>query len=645
MPGLDGIRGIGVVVVMLFHAGQFHAGAAVIDAFFLLSGFLITGLLLGEREKYGSIGLGAFWARRVRRLLPALFFMLAGIALIALVWAEADELATIRKDGLATLGYVANWNAIYGSQDYWDLFKAPSPLEHTWSLAIEEQFYLIWPLLFVGVLTFTRGSVKILLTVCAGLAVASTAWMWYLYEPGQSVQRLYLGTDTRATAFLAGCGLACLLHWRGEVTSRRGRVVLETAAAFSLVAIALIWGFVDGNNPFVYRGGLFTHAALMLVLIAAVAHSSQGPSARFLSWRPFVLVGLISYGLYLWHLPVFIVLNEQRTGLSGWDLTAIRIAVSIAIATLSYLVIENPIRRGALRGWKIQAAVPAAALVLAGLLLVTTTGATSTTQLAFQEAEKTASGTDLGDAPLPSPGGDDEPRIMVVGDSVGVFLGITMKGQEDDLGIVSYNASQGGCTFTRGADTVRTPQVGGGELEEPAEHCADDWAEAAQEFRPDVVFAAFGGGGRVDPKIDGEFLVPCTPEHAAWYTENFSVAVDELAATGAHVMLTTTPYWLAGEFQGREDVESWLDNVINDRIDCIDALNAEIAASNPNLDLIDLREWVCPDGVCREEVDGVTLREDGVHYLDEAAALVNEWALPQLLAAIPDDPPTATGTS
>src|SRR5260221_6961507 len=146
-PALDGLRGLAVAGVLLFHGGHLTGGFLGVDAFFVLSGFLITSLLLAEAGDRGGIALGAFWARRARRLLPALACVLAAVAVYAVLYAKADDLATIRGDALATIGYFANWRAIFTSPDYWAMFRNQSPLDHTWSLALEEQFYLVWPLI------------------------------------------------------------------------------------------------------------------------------------------------------------------------------------------------------------------------------------------------------------------------------------------------------------------------------------------------------------------------------------------------------------------------------------------------------------------------------------------------------------------
>ena len=216
MPALDGIRALAVAAVLLYHGEVSWAqgGYLGVDAFFVLSGFLITSLLLAEWRGEGRIALSAFWARRARRLLPALFLVLAGVAVYGAVVAAPVELDQLRRDGLSALGYVANWGQIFSHQSYFQSFAAPSPLRHTWSLAIEEQFYLVWPLLVAGVLRWRRGSFRSLTMITGALLVASATWMVLLYTPGADPTRVYYGTDTRAQSLLMGALLALVLARR-----------------------------------------------------------------------------------------------------------------------------------------------------------------------------------------------------------------------------------------------------------------------------------------------------------------------------------------------------------------------------------------------------------------------------------------------
>ncbi|MEZ5169427.1 MAG: acyltransferase family protein [Acidimicrobiia bacterium] len=636
MPGLDGVRGVAVLAVLLFHAGHLAGGFLGVDAFLALSGFLITSLLLSEFATNRSVGLGAFWARRVRRLIPGLLFMLAGVALYALLVAEAEELERIRQDALATLGYVANWNTLFQGDDYWALFAAPSPLEHAWTLAIEEQFYLIWPIAFAGLVMWWKLTSRALFGFCVTGAVAASAWMWFLYTPGGPTQRVYVGTDTRATALLGGAALACWIAWRGETTSRIGRSVLEVLAIISVGGLAWAWIAASGQSAMLYRGGFLLHAVPVVIVIAAAAHSRAGPVGRMLSWRPLVWLGLISYGLYLWHWPVYVFLSPTRTGLEGWSLTAVRIAVSLAIAVFSYHAIEMPVRRGALRGWRIQALLPAAVVAIAVLLVATTTGAVS--RPTFDETVAAAA-ADAEDLTPPSPPvaetADRPPRILVVGDSLGYFLGQDMAARGDELGVVAFDSSLPGCVFTPGNPRYRSRDVDRMKIRDGTE-CSRHWERVVGEFEPDLTVAIFGGGARADVEVDGTWLEPCTPGYAEWYRRSFHEAVDVLAASGSRVVLTNAPLWSTAGLDSNPNFLASR-NWVNDRVRCINDLTREVADDDPTLGYVDLDDFFCDNDGCAEKIDGVTLREDGVHFKDEAAGMLNDWLVPQLVRLVPPD--------
>ncbi len=357
VPALDGLRGAAVAGVLLFHADLLLGGYLGVDLFFVLSGFLISSLLLAERRERGRIDLRRFWGRRARRLLPALAGLLAGVVVFAVIFADSNQLGQIRSDALATMFYVANWHAIFSKTGYWDLFVAPSPLEHMWSLAIEEQFYVIWPFVAYAVLRTRRTSdgkvphgPRRLFVVSVVLALASLTTMVLLASPA-SVERVYLGTDTRAASMLIGAALASWLAWRGPVRTAVGRMVVELLGIAGLLVLAVAWVRVDGQTIGLYRGGLFLCGLSVVAVIAAVAHPRSGPLAAVLSIRPLRWLGMISYGLYLWHWPTFIVLDEQRVGLSRWPLFAVRLVVSLALALVSFHALEKPIRERRMPRW------------------------------------------------------------------------------------------------------------------------------------------------------------------------------------------------------------------------------------------------------------------------------------------------------
>jgi len=208
VPAIDGLRGIALLGVLAFHAnGALRGGYLGVDLFFVLSGFLITRILLAEQQATGRIDLRSFWVRRARRLFPALLALMPAIGLYAYFLTPPAGLAGIRADALSTLGYVANWSAIFSHRSYWELFRSPSPLEHTWSLAIEEQFYVVWPL--VVFLVLRRFGARALFAVAAGLAALSMVAMVALFDPERTM-RVYYGTDTRAATILAGAAFACV---------------------------------------------------------------------------------------------------------------------------------------------------------------------------------------------------------------------------------------------------------------------------------------------------------------------------------------------------------------------------------------------------------------------------------------------------
>jgi len=380
-PALDGLRAFAVASVIAYHfgAGWMTGGFLGVDAFFVLSGFLITSLLLSEWGRRRHIDLPGFWARRARRLLPALLLVLGAIALYAVVLAPTDQLRSLRADGLASLFYVANWRFVLSGQSYFALFTLPSPMRHLWSLAIEEQFYLVWPLVVLACLRIGRGSRTVLAGVCVAGIAASVAVMAMLYEPADP-SRAYYGTDARAHTILVGALLALLLARRRPRTRSAGRglhvlgVVVHADCQRACVS-------VTNQRSDMYHGGSLLFAIAVAVVIASAVQPGHSPLRAFLSLGLLRWIGMISYGLYLWHWPATVVLNESRTGLSGAPLAALRLAVTVGAAALSFYLVEQPIRRGALRGWKARVALPTGFATAAALLVVTTVGATAATPL------------------------------------------------------------------------------------------------------------------------------------------------------------------------------------------------------------------------------------------------------------------------
>ena len=349
LPALDGLRAVSVAAVVAFHLGRLRGGFIGVDVFFVVSGFLITRLLLAEREGTGRIALGAFWGRRFRRLVPALLVILAGVAVASRAWLPSWRLTGIRHDSLATLAYVANWRFVASGQSYFAQGVGPSPLRHAWSLAIEEQFYVVWPLLVLGVVALARKRHRLLLLVLTSVgALASAGWMAFEASRGVDLSRLYYGTDSRAFALLAGAWVAT---WWDPVVADAPRPVhdapprplarLAGAALIPLAVLALV-GAEDAG--WFYRYGFQATAVLAGVAVAGLA-IGEGGVARALGSPALRWIGRRSYGIYLWSWPTQVFASEHFH-LRGLTLDATVVAVAVGAAALSFRFIEEPIRLG-----------------------------------------------------------------------------------------------------------------------------------------------------------------------------------------------------------------------------------------------------------------------------------------------------------
>ena len=346
LPGLDGLRALAVLAVLLYHARPewLPGGFLGVEVFFVISGFIITRGLLQEWQKSGRIDLRGFWLRRARRLLPALFLLLAGVMAYASMF-ETEAVAALRGDVLAALAYVTNWHLIFGEQSYFASFEKPSLLLHLWSLAIEEQFYLVWPLLLAALLPLLRTKGTFALII-AGI-VASTVGMAALYEPGTDTSRLYYGTDTRAAGLLCGAALAFLLS-----KSRLG-AQSRSPLAITLLGVAGLGGLIvaayamSETGALLYQGGFLAVSLLSAALIFGATRDSL--LSRLLGVAPLRWVGARSYGIYLWHWPIFLMTWPDQPSL---DVLAAQVVATVVIAALSYRFVETPIRHGALaRAW------------------------------------------------------------------------------------------------------------------------------------------------------------------------------------------------------------------------------------------------------------------------------------------------------
>ncbi len=349
VAGLDGLRAMAVIAVLLFHAEfSFASGGFLgVSLFFTLSGFLITTLLIDEYETTGTLSLRRFYGRRVRRLLPAAYAGLALVVVLSGWWAD-DQLRRLPGDLIAAVANVANWRFAFSSARYEDLFLgAPSPVAHFWSLAIEEQIYLVLPVVVLFALRRGRGT----LAVTTGVLLAASIGATLLTTDRDLI---YNGTHTRAAELLAGVALAQILQQRARAGSSSGSTAPirhdRRTVGNGVVGAIAVGGFValvaagSLQQSWIYRGG-FVGVALLSSALIAVVVDGRFP-ARLLEARPLVAIGKVSYGIYLFHWPVFLVLDEQRTGLPQIPLFALRCAVTAALTVASYRLIEQPVRTG-----------------------------------------------------------------------------------------------------------------------------------------------------------------------------------------------------------------------------------------------------------------------------------------------------------
>ncbi|HQR78682.1 MAG TPA: acyltransferase family protein [Actinomycetota bacterium] len=389
LPGLDGIRAIAVLAVLLYHSGVpgVPGGFLGVDVFFVLSGFLISSLLLQEIERTSAVSFGQFYLRRARRLLPALLATLALSSVLVLVFAR-DAAAQFRHDALASLAYGTNWWYVIQDLSYFEAMGRPPMLQHLWSLAVEEQFYLLWPLCLVALYRWRGrpgvGRIALSAALFSTLLMALGSFIWNLPAAGDA-SRLYFGTDTHAMGLLLGAALATV--WRPGALPRNvaapARVVLWTIA---LAAVALLLGIfhnVGEASPWLYRGGFLVVSGVTAVIVALAGHPAIG-FGRLLAVQPMRYIGERSYGLYLYHWPIFVVtrpgIDLPFEGVPAW---IVRMGLTFAVAELSYRYLEVPVRHGALgrtwrrwreRGWAHAGARTAGALAgVAGAVFVTGT--------------------------------------------------------------------------------------------------------------------------------------------------------------------------------------------------------------------------------------------------------------------------------
>jgi len=376
IPGLDGLRTLAVFAVIAYHLDLSWApgGLLGVNLFFVLSGYLITNILQVQWEHSGTLNLKNFWLRRAKRLLPALFVMLAGVMLWTVLFAP-ERLAALKSEIMAAVFYVSNWYLIFHEVSYFESFGPPSPFGHLWSLAIEEQFYLFWPLLLGLGFRLLRQR-KWIIGGTVAIALVSALAMALIYIPGHDPSRVYYGTDTRAFALLLGAALAMVWpsgRLSAELTGAR-RLALDGAGIFGLLVVLWMIFRTNQYQPFLYQSGLLIFSVAAAVLVAVLAHPASRLSGLF-GWGPLCLLGKWSYGIYLWHYPIIVLSSPLvNTGEPDALRSLCQISISVLLAALSYYLIEEPIRFGKVKPLHLSARVSVSMLLIFAVMFVTANG-------------------------------------------------------------------------------------------------------------------------------------------------------------------------------------------------------------------------------------------------------------------------------
>lgn len=509
LPGLDGIRGLAVACVVLYHAGAgwLPAGFLGVDVFFVVSGFLITALLAAERERSGGASLRGFWMRRAKRLLPALAAVLAATTVFAAA-VLGDSLVDHLREVLSAAVYLTNWDLIVREVSYFDTFERPSQLRHLWSLAVEEQFYVLWPLAFLAAVRLGGSSWLRRLTWFAALAAAaSVAWMAVLYEPASDPSRAYFGSDARAFTILIGVLLG--LHWRPwrRELGRAAGIATDAAGLGGLAVIGTIMARTSSFDAWLYPTGLLLLSLAAAAAIAAAARPG-GLVEQILSWRPLRYAGSRSYGIYLWHWPVLLAL-EWEAGLayaSPWLLAA-GAGATLALAEASYRWVERPVREG--RFWeqfggrRVQAPRAAWAAMGAAVIAATAAGFVALPTQSTQTGERPAAANEAGATASAAPEFALPPRPSRAGAAAMTGANAGGGGDEAVIGPVEAPAAEAPPEpiSPEGADPETMPEpAAAAEGDGDGEGAEDGGEETSEEAR----VSGEGGSGGEEGEEDEE---------------------------------------------------------------------------------------------------------------------------------------------
>ncbi len=620
VPGLEGIRGTALIVLVLYHGGfPWIRGALFsVSTFFTLSGYLITTLLRNEFHRTNHISFRRFWTGRARRLLPAALLTLLAILVVHRGFAGIAP-TQIRGDVLAALNYVENWWLIHTDQTYGAVFGQSSPLQHFWSLAIEEQFYLLLPLTWLGLHRVFRTSRSVAIVFAAGALAsftlaAATIGTW-------GFTRVYFGTDTRAGELLVGVALAYVVNGHQLDLPERGRRLLNSAAFVSLGVLALLWWRVGLTDWFTFHGGTALNAIATAVIILACLQ--KGGVTSFMEVRLFRWLGRLSYTVYLVDWPLFLLLDPKRVHLGHWPLFALRMVLTISIAVLVNRFIELPIRRRTLLPgvrFGVVAIVMTTAIIAGSLLLQAPSGP-SINLAAVPQVDQQLGG--LAAAPAHA----KNPRVLVVGDSVSwsVSVGLEEWGAAHNVDVAHYfgvACGIGGPGVLQYLGIVR-----------PAPPDCATWhqsiARAVKRFRPDVVLVVMGYVDLSPRRFpDGRFANIGDPKFDRFLRDHIRGVTRQLGSSGARVVWASYPYTKVQSVAGATGPAPFVENDPA-RMDRLNALIRGIVRRMPNTSIVDFAGYSHdrPGGEFDPEY-----RPDGAHLVTKSTREVAKWLGPQLAA-------------
>ena len=648
-PSLDGIRAFSVIAVMLYHAdiAWLPGGFLGVEVFFVVSGFLITSLLIEERESTRSIDLKQFWIRRARRLLPALVVMLSATAVYVAFFAK-DSAPDFRRDVLPSLGYFSNWWQIYAVDTPYFAASSLPVLRHLWSLAVEEQWYLIWPLLFTVVFgaKWMRPRISGALLITCSAAIMFTTALRFVQDNETRTNFLYLSTITRSSGLLLGAAVAMLWRpWRKNSLPSWWRSSISDAFAITSIAvIGVLMATVHVADQRLYQSGLAATTVASAVIVAVVMRPNGLFVKKFFSQDLFVEIGRRSYGLYLWHWPIFVVAHARDSS----NRLAVALALTIIINEFVYQFVEIPTRHGALGNWwhnrpqlsamhrrlpVFIAAVVVASLGITGVKVVGIEARdlsidTSTANVIFAVPTTVASASSLPAASTTTTTIAKLPRrLVIVGDSQAHSLAINKPSGIEKTFVVTDGSIDGCGIYDRGVG------VGGtnGNFRRNFANCVGfekSWTKSATKAQADVALVVLGAWEVLDLKINSFTLVVNTPPADTMFRTQMKRGIDALRATGATVALLEVACMRPVDSKGGP-VPALPQRGDDTRTRHLNDLLREIAAPEDDgvFFVSGPKQW-CSDS---EISTSLSYRWDGVHAYKPGAKLIFETIATSIL--------------